>query len=135
MVLGALAGTVVLVALIPVGRWERGRRADEEQEGMRSVLAAVGPLDSPSLAGFRVLARFDCLVYRRPGNRFALELCVDDGGRLVEAIDRRSGNPRIWSLRDDPTESKIRLDRRRVDALLVRMGVPPRLLPTTGAAP
>jgi len=87
---------VVLVALVPVGRWERGHRADTQNRGLRSVLAAVGPLDQPSLDAFRYLFNFQCLLYKRGTNPFALELCTDAQGRLVEAIDRRSGSPRIW---------------------------------------
>jgi hypothetical protein len=125
------AGAVLLglLLLVPVGRWERGLRADEEMEGMRTVLAAVGELDSPTLRGFRVLAGFDCLLYERNRNDFALELCVDDEGRVVEAIDRRGGDSRIWSLRDDPTSSELRVERPVVNRLLLRMGVPQRLLP------
>ena len=87
----AAAVLVAAAALVVVGRWERGQRADEENAGMRTVVAEVGPIDSPSLRGFRILASFDCLVYRRGRVPYALELCIDDEGRLVEAIDRRSG--------------------------------------------
>ena len=131
----ALAVAAGLLLLIPVGRWERGRRADDESRGMRGVVAAVGSLDSPTLRGFRVLARFDCLLYERGRNDFALEVCVDDDGRVVEAIDRRgAGDPHIWSLRDDPMSSEVHVDRALVNRLLLRMGVPQRLLPPTGSA-
>jgi hypothetical protein len=124
-----VAGAVaVAVLLVLVGRWERDRRAGEEIRGMESVLAAVGPLDSPSLSAFRYLKNFQCLLYRRDGNRVALELCFDTEGRLVEAMDRRFGDPRIWSLRDDPELSTIRVDRTEVDRQLLRMGVPQRLI-------
>jgi hypothetical protein len=126
----SLAAVVAVGLLIAVGLWERARRADEEVRGMRMVVAAVGPLDSTSLRGFRLLGDFDCLLYGRSGVPYALELCVNDEGRLVEAIDRRSGDPEIWSLRDDPSRSTIRLDRDEVDRLLRRMGVPNRLLPS-----
>jgi hypothetical protein len=125
IVAGAVA---VAVLLVLVGRWERDRRAGEEIRGMESVLAAVGPLDSPSLSAFRYLKNFQCLLYRRDGNRVALELCFDTEGRLVEAMDRRFGDPRIWSLRDDPELSTIRVDRTEVDRQLLRMGVPQRLI-------
>jgi len=128
--LAVVAALIVLLALVPIGRWERSQRAEEQVRGMSSVLAAVGPLDSPSLKAFRYLQGFQCLIYRRSAHDFALELCVDKRGRLVEAIDRRSGDPEIWSLRDDPTRSTIYLDRREVDTLLHRMGVPPGYLPT-----
>jgi hypothetical protein len=126
----ALAAVVAAVTLVVVGRWERDRRADAEVRGMQTVVEAVGPLDSKSLKGFRLFGEFDCLVYKRGRLPYALELCVDARGRLVEAIDRRSGDPRIWSLRDDPTRSTISVDRDEVDRLLLRMGVPRRILLT-----
>ena len=128
--LAVAAGVLALLALVPVGIWERAHRADTEVAGMRRVLAAVGPLDSPSLTAFRYFNTFQCLVYRRSGVRLALELCFDGEGRLIEAIDRRKGEPAIWSLRDDPTRSTVRVDRVEVDRLLERMGVPRGYLPT-----
>lgn len=125
----ALAGLAVAAALVAIGRWERGRRADDQTAGMRSVLAEVGSLDSPSLSAFRYLKTFQCLLYERAGNRVALELCFDPVGRLIEAIDRTDPDgPRIWSLRDDRERSTIRVDRAEVDRLLLREGVPQRLI-------
>jgi hypothetical protein len=126
----AAAGALALLALVPVGIWERKHRAEGEVAGMARVLAAVGRLDNPSLTAYRYFNTFQCLVYRRSGVRLALELCFDGEGRLIEAIDRRSGKPAIWSLRDDPTRSTIRVDRVEVDRLLERMGVPKGYLPT-----
>lgn len=114
-----LAGAVVLVA---VGRWEGRSEARREMNGFRIVERLVGPLDSRSLSGYRVFPAFDCLTYRRGSNDFALELCVDHQGRVVEAIDRRSFDRRIWSLRFDPSASTVRVDRREVDRLLRKMG-------------
>ena len=124
--LWALAGALVLLALVPLGRWERSRRADEQLEGMRSVVAAVGSLDSRSLSAFRRLTEFDCLLYERARNPFALEVCVDHEGRVIEAIDRRDDEPRIWSLRDDRGRSTIRVDRAEVERLLAQMIQEPR---------
>ena len=130
VVLSALVAGLALLALVGVGIWERGHRAENEVAGMREVLRTVGPLDNPSLTAFRYFNTFQCLVYRRSGVRLALELCFDGDGRLIEAIDRRDGNPEIWSLRDDPKRSTIRVDRVEVDRLLERMGVPRGYLPT-----
>jgi hypothetical protein len=124
-----LVAVVVLVALVPIGAWEREGRADEESAGMRAVLEEVGSLDSQDLRGFRIFANFDCLVYERGRDDFALELCVDDHGRVVEAIDRRDGTPEVWSLRDDPSKSEVVVDRREVNRLLRRMNVPDAYLP------
>lgn len=119
-----IGGTLALVVLglfVPLGRWERARAAREELAGMRRVQRLVGPLDSPSLSGYRVLPGMDCLTYRRGTDPFALELCVDSDGRLVETIDRRTDVRRISSLRADPSRSTIRVDRPEVDRLLRRM--------------
>ena len=117
----------VLVALVPVGRWERNRHVDSVLRGLRRIQALVGPLGQPALSAYRVNVGFgfDCLLYRRGGNRYALELCFDRQGRLIEAIDRRGyGDPEIASLREEPDASTIRVDRKLVDRLLRRLGAP-----------
>ena len=119
--IGLAAGLVVALALVGVGRLERSRHADKQNDGIARVRAAVGPLDSPSLSGFRFLARFQCLVYSRGKNQFALELCVDRQGRVIEAIDRRTGKTTWWSLREDPELASVRVDRAEVERLIVRM--------------
>lgn len=113
---------VVAAALVAVGRFERSAQATREMNGFRIVQRLIGPLDSPSLSGYRVFSAFDCLTYRRGKNPFALELCIDRRGRVVEAIDRRRFVRRIWSLRSDPSASTVRVDRREVDRLLHKMG-------------
>jgi hypothetical protein len=122
----ALAAVAALVALVLIGRWEGRRHARSEMAGMRQTLAAVGPLDNRTLTAYRIDidSRFDCLIYRRGTNRLALELCFDRTGRLVETIDRRSGEPKISSLREDPGASTIRVDWAEVVMLLKRLGAP-----------
>lgn len=75
---------------------------------MRGVLRQIGPLDNPTLAGFRVLPAFDCLTYRRNGNGLALEVCVDSAGHVVQAIDRRGPHRRFWTLQFEPSASPVR---------------------------
>jgi hypothetical protein len=125
----ALAAAVVLAALVGVGRWERSRNARDQVRGMERVRALVAPLDSRSLSGYRVQPAFDCLVYRSGRNPFALELCFDRAGRLVEAIDRRTQTRHISSLRSDPSASSVRVDRREIDRLLRKMGATARAAP------
>jgi hypothetical protein len=129
-----LAVVTAAAVLVAIGRWEAAHRADVQNAGIRRVLGAVGTLDSPSLSAFRYLKNFQCLLYRRNGNRVALELCVDRSGRVVEAIDRRgSGDPKISSLRDDPGRATTVVNRDEVDRLLVKMGVPAWLVRLRGA--
>jgi len=122
----AAAAVVAALAVLLVGRWERGRHADAEARGMRSVLAEIGPLDGPKLSRFRYLPQFQCLLYERGGDVVAFEVCADPEGRVVEAIDRRRYPPRIWSLREDATRASVRVDRAQFDRLLLRLGLPPR---------
>lgn len=124
----AVAVAAALAALIPVGRWEARRHAAEEVAGIRVVLAAIGPVDQPSLSGYRVGIGLDydfqCLLYRRGANPFALEFCFDPAGRVVEAYDRRGAEPRIWSIREDPEASDVVLDVRQLQALVDRLRQP-----------
>lgn len=121
--LGGGALVVVLAVLAGVGRWEHGRWVRGQVAGMERIRAAIGPLDSRSLVGYRVLPAFDCLVYRRGANPYALELCVDGAGRVVQAIDRR-GVRTYYSLQSDPTASTFRVDRGEVTRLLRMMHAP-----------
>jgi len=120
----AVAGAVVLAlaALVVVGRHERSRHAASENRKIAEIRRLVGPLDSPSLDAFRLLPQFSCLLYKRRDNRFALELCVDAQGRVVEAIDRRGRTPKIASLREDPSHATVRVERAEVDRLLRKLG-------------
>jgi hypothetical protein len=121
----AAAAIIVLALLVLVGRHERTRHAQSENRKIERIRRLVGPLDSPSLDAFRLLPQFSCLLYERDGNRFALELCVDGKGRVLEAIDRRGRTPRIASLREDPSRATVRVDRAEVDRLLRKLGALP----------
>jgi hypothetical protein len=126
--LAALA-VLVLLALIPIGRWEAGRHARDELAGIHRVLQAIGPIDQRSLDAYRVGVgtdyALDCLLYKRGANPFALELCFErTSGRVVEAYDRRGDAPRIWSLREDPGSSDVQFDLARLKALVARLQQP-----------
>jgi hypothetical protein len=124
-----LSGAVLvllLLALIPVGRWESRRHARHELAGIRRVLAAIGPYDQPALYGYRkgVGPGLDCLTYKRGSNPYALEFCFDGAGRVVEGYDRRGSSPKIWSVREDPSRSDIHVDRPKLEALIARLQQP-----------
>jgi hypothetical protein len=116
-----VGGVVALALLVAAGRWERSRWIDHQVSGMKRVRAAIGPLDSRSLVGYRVLPAFDCLVYQRGKNPYALELCLDGSGRVVQAIDRRRARV-YYTLQAEPGASTFRVDEATVNRLLTRMG-------------
>jgi hypothetical protein len=125
VVLVVAAAALGLAAL--VGRWEGHRHEHAEISSMRRIRHLVGPLDNRSLDAYRIDVdfTFDCLLYRRRANPYALELCFDRSGHLAEAIDRRGrGNPKIATLREHPSASTIRVDRAEVVRLLKRLGAP-----------
>jgi hypothetical protein len=121
----AAVGLAIAAGIVLAGRLERRQWIDEQLRGMARVQRAVGPLDQKSLIGYRVLPIFDCLVYRRGADPYALELCFDQRGRLVEAIDRRPRERKYYSLRAEPTASTIVVPRAEVTTLLRRMQAPP----------
>jgi hypothetical protein len=118
---GVVAAAIAAVLLVGVARWERDRHAVQENDGIERVYEAVGRLDAPTLQGFRFLDDFQCLIYRAGGRKFGLELCVDWDGRVVEAIDRRGGDVRISSLREDPSRARVRVDRRQFEQVVESM--------------
>lgn len=112
---------VLLALLVVVGRWEERRHARSENRGIARIRALVGPLDRAD--AYRIEpGLFNCLLFRRGGNRYALELCFDRQGRVVEAIDRRRYPPTIASLREDHGAAKTRVDPAQVTAILTRLG-------------
>jgi hypothetical protein len=117
----AASAVIVLVALTVVGRWERSRQIHDQAAGMLKILRLIGPLDNPTLAGFRVLPPFDCLTYRRSGNGLALEVCVDAAGRVVQAIDRRTIHRHFWTLQFEPSASPVRVSWPEVQRLVRKM--------------
>lgn len=122
LLIAASASVLLALAVLAViGRSERTSWIDSQIAGMKRTRAAIGPLDSPTLTGYRVLPGFDCLVYRRGNDPYALELCVDGAGRVVQTIDRRHG--RAYStLQAEPTASTFRVDETTVRRLLTKMG-------------
>ncbi len=126
--IGAVLAIGVLVALIPIGRWERHRHVQHELAGIRDVLAAIGPLDRARPDAYRMgvgfIIQMDCLLYGRGKNPFALEFCFDGKGRVVEAIDRRGNGPRISTVREDPSAADVTINRPKLERLIAWLESP-----------
>jgi hypothetical protein len=131
----AVGGAVALVALVPLGRWEHDRASDEQSAGLERAWASVGGrIDAPALSAYRITVFANCLLYERDGNPYALELCFDARGRLVEAIERGE-ETRISSVRHDAARASVRVDTGSLFRLLVRAGGIPPDTPFRGLLP
>lgn len=116
-----VVAVAALGALVVVARWEGRRQTDEQLRGLAQVRAAVGPLSSPALTAYRLSRPNTCLAYRRGAHPYALELCFDAAGRLVEASDRRGSVPKVFSLRFDPDAADVVLPQAETDPALGRL--------------
>ena len=121
----AILSLVVAAALVAGGRWERSQAADSQNAKMHSVYEAVGgSLTGRRITGYRY-GDPNCLAYEEPPVVFALQLCFDAQGRLVETVDRRYGKPRYASLMWQPSLATFRVPPRRVLALMKQASAPP----------
>lgn len=113
----AAAVLVVAVVLVVVGRHERASERNWNLDGIAAVRYLVGAkIDHP--LSYRVPAGLYCLIYGTPGRPFALELCVNGAGRIVEAVDRRGSVPRFYSVTSEPGVADERLPLSTVNRLL-----------------
>ena len=112
-----------VLSLIPLGRWQADRARTADRHRITRIAALTGPLDGPRLTAYR-LATYNCLLYRVGKNPFAIELCFDPHGHLVEAIDRRhyGFDPRVGSVRYDPSAAPLSVAPARLLMLLQRSG-------------
>jgi hypothetical protein len=114
---------VVMVMLVPLGRWQAHRALAADQRQIERIAGLAGPLGGSRLAAYR-LATYDCLLYQVGKNPFAIELCFDSYGHLVEAIDRRhyGFDPKIGSVRYTPSAAPITVPPARLLKLIQRAG-------------
>jgi hypothetical protein len=106
LVVVAVAVAVLLLSLL--GRHERASANSDARHGL-SATAALTRGKHPS--AYRLTAFADCLLYPVGGDPYALELCFDRTGRLIEAIDRHPRDrTRIWSVRYRPSLSPVHRD-------------------------
>ena len=117
---------VLGAALVAVGRHERATWIDGENATIEAIRNEIGDLDRPQPAAFRDHGDFRCLAWRRNDVVYALELCFDRSGRVIEALDRRSEPQlRYGSLRAEPSAARTRIDPGTADRLLRYLEAPP----------
>ncbi len=104
-----LAG-VALVAVAAAGHLETATATETQNRGIARLLALEGADWSSKASAFRLSQSFDCLLYKAGGDPYAVELCFDADGRIVEAIDRRRSSTVFWNLTFDPSASTTAVD-------------------------
>jgi len=121
VVLGSAAVLLAGLLAIAVGRWERGRYVRKENAEMQALYTTVGSsFRARSLSAYRP-GPPDCLWYAAGETPYAISLCFDRRGRLVEAADRRSGSPVFWSLQPMPAAASIRIDPDRIKVFFAQL--------------
>jgi hypothetical protein len=110
---------LVLLFLVIVGRWDANRDVQNQRARITELyrLAREHPIPD----GWRIAPPYRCLFYRNATDPFAFEFCFDPLGRLVEAIDRRAGDPEVASLRSQWSKASIRVDSAALDSVLRQM--------------
>ena len=111
-----VGAALIPLLLVPVGRWEHHRADAVTLSHMRALRTFAGPELERHLSGYRLSFTFDCLLYSTLSNRaapdsltFAVELCFDPNGRLVEAIDRRPAQVLFYSFLLQPNAPVLRV--------------------------
>jgi hypothetical protein len=108
---GLAIALVVGGGLVVIGRQERSNEQAYMLDGIADVRAAVGPrLARPGPNNYRLEPGLSCLLYAANGRSYALELCDDAAGRIVQAVDRRGKFASFYSVAVDPQVARIRVD-------------------------
>ncbi|HUP32567.1 MAG TPA: hypothetical protein VM184_05990 [Gaiellaceae bacterium] len=114
----ALAAVVLAVALVAIGRLEQRRGLERHQHELLAVFAASGGrIDSRTVSAFRP-GPPRCLFYAAGEEPYALQLCFDEEGRLVESADRRrAGRPSYATVARTPERAPVRVSPAELNAL------------------
>ena len=102
---------MVAGAFVVVGRLERRHEQDAMLNGIASVRAAIGPsLAKPGPDDYILLnPGRTCLLWAVGARTYALELCIDGQGRVVEAVDRQWTQPHFYSIIEEPNVARLRI--------------------------
>lgn len=122
----AAVTSVGLAALVVVGRHERTHEYARQLARIEAVRRLVGDsIDSPKLNAFRADPGFLCLFYASGKRFFALELCYDPQGRLIESVDRRGVVPVYGSIAYRPELAPVTVPPGELRQVLIRHKVRP----------
>ena len=128
-----LAVSAAVVVAIPVGRRERSHEDAVQLARIAAVRQEVGAaIDQPSLRAYRADPGFLCLFYARGERYFALEVCYDPIGRLVETVDRRGPIAVYGSVAYRPEIAPVRVSTAEITRILRRHRVPAAVLQVAG---
>lgn len=119
----AVVTVACALAVVALGRWERERAVDQERAALLEAFQAVGGhVASRDISAYRLgVGLPDCLVYASGRNPYAISLCFDKRGRLVESVDRRGAEPRYASLVRMPERAPVVVPPVALEALLTRL--------------
>jgi hypothetical protein len=119
-------------ALVAIGRFERRHSTATALDGIDRMRALV---DTSRPDAYRLTPTLACLLYGSNGHLFALELCYDLNGGLVEAIDRRGREPKFWDVTYEPDAARSRVSPERLAATLRGMNAFEKLSVPVGMLP
>jgi hypothetical protein len=114
---------VLAIVIVVVGREERASERRHNLDGIALVRSLVGKRIAAA-DNYRVSPDLYCLLYSARRRVFALELCSDRFGRIVEAVDRRGTLPTFYSITAEPEIANERIDLRLVSRLIAKLSAP-----------
>lgn len=117
------AAFVLAIVATTAGLLERRSERGGELAGIDRIVALVGPqLQRPTT--YHVEVGMTCLDYGSGGRAYALEICVDATGRIIEAADRRGLQPLFYSILPNNELAKQHIDPALVPVLVKRVVAP-----------
>jgi hypothetical protein len=115
----AIGVVVLALLLVVIGRHERSHEQAATSAGIARVRAAIGPsLSKPGPDDYVLEPGRSCLLYGVGDRTYALELCFDPSGRIVEAVDRRGTTSKFYSLVEEPGAARLHANPKLIDSLL-----------------
>jgi hypothetical protein len=112
-------GLIAAACMVAVGRWETRHFEHSETRRMDALYQAQ---EGRRPTSYRLAAPIDCLGYAHRRDPFAVELCFDAMGRLVEAVDRRGQSSKLWSVTFVPSAAPVTVPPSRLLQLFHQMG-------------